>query len=78
MRLPLILAIFLVLLSFGYKAYYKDTPPTTKTVFSWAFILTLLAVLENIPSTESTANLFLYIIITIIVLNDGYDIATSL
>lgn len=78
MKLPLILSIFLVLLSMGYKAYYKDKPPAQREVFSWAFILILLSILNNIEATESISNLFLYIIIAIIVLNDGYEIASQL
>ncbi len=72
MRLPIIIAAGLVLFSFGYKYYAKDKVPEVKDVFSWSFIIILLAVLGN-TSIASFIDIFSYIVILIIVLNDGYD-----
>lgn len=77
MRLPIIIATFLVVLSLSYRYFYKNDKPTAKSVFSWSFILILLTILGN-TQLSTIADLFTYIIILIIVLNDGYDIARSI
>lgn len=75
MRLPVLLAVMLVIGDLLYRAGTNKTP-TSKQVFSWAFILTFISVLSITP-LASTADLISYIIVLIIVLNDGYDLVSS-
>lgn len=77
MRLSIIIASSAVLLSFAYQWYVKGTAPDGKTVFSWSFIGIVLSVLAQTNLAE-IVDMFAYIITMIVVLNDGYDFASSL
>lgn len=71
MRLPLLIATFMVGASIAYKvATQKEV--TSKSVFSWSFILIILALVSN-TAFKTFADMFCYLIITIVALNDGYD-----
>ncbi len=72
MRLPIIIASGLVAASLAYRYYARNEVPTVKTIFSWSFVLIILSVLEA-TAFANLANIFIYIIIAVIVLNDGYD-----
>ena len=71
MRLPFIIASFLVGASLLYK-YSTGKDVSAKSVFSWSFILLILGIIGQ-TSFFTLADIFSYIIITIIVLNDGYE-----
>ena len=77
MRLSIIIASMAVGLSFAYRYFVRGTPPTGKTVFSWAFILVVLSVI-GATELSTVADTFAYIATMIIVLNDGYDFASAL
>jgi hypothetical protein len=77
MRLSIIIASAMVGLSFGYKYFVQSTTPTAKSVFSWSFILIMLSILGN-TALANIADMIAYIIILIIVLNDGYEFVSHL
>jgi len=77
MRMSIIIATCCVGLSFAYRYFVRTEIPKPKTVFSWTFILIMLAILSQTVLT-TLADTIAYIIILIIVLNDGYDFASSL
>lgn len=72
MRYPVIIATSLVIVSLGYKYFFKSEIPSGKSVFSWSFILIILSILGGTP-LANIADLFSYVIITIVLLNDGYE-----
>jgi len=77
MRMSVLIATSMVLLSFAYRWFARGVSLTPKNVFSWGFILVTLSILGNTELGE-TVDLFSYLIITIIVLNDGYDFVSNI
>ena len=73
MRLPIIVAGALVGISLAYRYFVRNEAPTVKSIFSWSFILITLSIIGNTPIAQM-ADLFSYVVILIILLNDGYDI----
>ena len=87
-RFPTILALLLVVIDTGYKKALFNQPKQTpapasadplrpKILLSWTFIFLLLFVLDQTQLSPVSAG-FDYLIIAIIMLNDGYEIAKAL
>ena len=77
MAYPLILATLFVGFDIAYRYYAKGTPPDSKTMLSWGTILIILSILEKTDASE-IADMFCYLLILIISLNDGYEFASSI
>jgi hypothetical protein len=76
MRKSVLIATVLVIMSQGYRAARGDSP-SAKTVISWGFTLLVLSGLSISPLAK-ISDIFSYIIIAAILLNDGYDIASNI
>jgi hypothetical protein len=77
MRASVLLAAAFVGVSIAYKTFYKKQSPTPKTIVSWGVVLVTLSIVGNTQFAQFS-DMIAYLIVLIIVLNDGYDLATTL
>ncbi len=76
MRASVLIASAMVGISIAYRYFYKSTPPTPKTVVSWGIVLVMLSIIGNTQFAQFS-DMIAYMIVLIIVLNDGYDLTKS-
>lgn len=76
MRYPIIIALSLVIASTAYRAV-KGEPITERSVFSWSLIFVMLS-LVGTSKLGGFSDMFAWLIVTIIVLNDGYQLLNDL
>lgn len=72
--LPVIGAGALVGLSIGYRWLMRDHKPCAKTIGAWFVVFAVLTLFAH----TDIAQAFAWIIIIIVVLNDGYEIAEGI
>jgi hypothetical protein len=76
MRIPLAIAAFVVISSAGYR-WSQGKPPTSRNLISWGVIFIILSAL-SLTEYDVVSDIGSYLIITVILLNDGYEIIGAL
>lgn len=77
MRASVLIASTFVGISIAYRYFYKGTPLSPKITVSWGFVLILLSMVGT-TQFDQFSDMIAYLIVLIIVLNDGYDLASTL
>ncbi len=75
MRIPVALAALVVIGDIGYRAT-QGKSVGARNIIAWGVVIITLAALGLSPFA-TLADILSYIIITVIILNDGYDVIRS-
>lgn len=80
MRLSFILATFATGLSVVYRSFIKehDGEQFGRNVIKSAAYLVFIGILGLIPALTTLVDIFNYMFVVVVVLNDGYDILQSI